>query len=82
MDRENPFQVHFSCNPEGCIDLSMQCPTCGDEQNLPIADVTSGIGFICACGEDIPLHTEALKPVARELEELRHLIKRTIVLPI
>ncbi|MEE4284204.1 MAG: hypothetical protein V2I41_19870 [Pseudomonadales bacterium] len=79
---ENPVKVHFHCNLQGCITLALQCPTCGEQQGLPITDVDSGIGFICKCGEDIPIHAEALKPVAHELEELRHLIQRTIVLPI
>ena len=79
---ENPVKVHFQCNPDGCIEMSLQCPTCGEQQNLPAADVPTGIGFICPCGEDIPLHAEALKPIAHELEELRHLIARTITLPV
>lgn len=79
---ENPVTIHFHCNSQGCINLTIQCPTCNDQQDLPIADVTSGIGFICKCGEDFPIHAEALKPVARELDELYHLIQRTIVLPV
>jgi hypothetical protein len=79
---ENPVKIHFHCNLQGSIILALQCPTCGEQQDLPITDVDSGIGFICKCGEDIPIHAEALKPVAHELEELRHLIQRTIVLPI
>lgn len=79
---ENPVKIHFHCNPQGCITLTIQCPTCNDQQDLPIADVNSGIGFMCKCGEDFPIHAEALKPVALELDELQHLIQRTIVLPV
>lgn len=79
---ENPVQVHFHCNAEGQIALSLGCPGCGQSQALPISAVRTGLGFVCPCGEEIPLHAEALAPVAQELQELRHLIERTITLAV
>ncbi|XOV85101.1 MAG: hypothetical protein ACFHXK_08230 [bacterium] len=76
------MKIHFQCNAQGCIKLAIQCPTCSELQDLPIADVQSGIGFICKCGEEFPLHAQALKPVAHEVDELRHLIRRTITVPV
>jgi len=79
---ENPIKVHFHLNPQGCVTLSIECPSCAKNQDLPIVDLHTGLGFICDCGEDIPLHAETLVPVARELDLLQHLIERTVTLPV
>jgi hypothetical protein len=79
---ENPVKVHFHLNPQGCIQLSLECPACAKYQDLPIVDLQTGLGLICDCGEDIPLHTETLTPVIKEMEMLEHLIERTVTLPV
>jgi len=55
---------------------------CNKGQDLPVGYAHTGMGFTCPCGEDIPLHHEALLPVERELEELAHLIERSVTLAV
>jgi len=79
---ESPIRVHFHLNKRGCIELTLVCPMCNKGQDLPVGYAHTGMGFTCPCGEDIPLHHEALLPVERELEELAHLIERSVTLAV
>jgi len=79
---EKPIRVRFHLNEQGCIGLTIVCPSCDKGHDLTVADAHTGMEFTCQCGEDIPLHAEALWPVKRELEELAHLIERSVTLAI
>ncbi len=79
---EKPIQVHFHCTDAGCIELAIACPSCDRRQDLPVNYAHTGMQFDCPCGEEIPLHVEALLPVEQELQELKHLIKRSVTLAI
>jgi hypothetical protein len=79
---EKPVIVRFHLNEQGCIKLTLVCPLCDKGQDLPVGYAHTGVEFACSCGEDIPLHVEALLPVKQELEELAHLIDRSVTLAI
>ncbi len=79
---DNSLKVHFHCDENWHLNLTLECPLCGAEQGLDINTVNTGEEFDCECGEAIRLTVDALYPVKRELEELRHLIVKTVTLPV
>ncbi len=79
---EEHVKVHMSCDDNFCIHLAIECPSCHTQQSFPVADIKTGLGFVCACGDDFPVNVAALAPVRQELEEVKHLINKTITLPI
>jgi RNase P subunit RPR2 len=79
---ENDVKVHIRCDQKWCLHLSLECPLCGAQQEFPIATASSGEEFVCECGEDVRVTAASMHPVRRELEEIKHLIEKTIVLPI
>lgn len=79
---EGPIRFYLHLNDRGCIDLSMECPLGTKQQSMPVEYTKTSIGFTCLCGADIPLHTEALMPVEREIEALAHCFERSVALAI
>ncbi len=78
---ENNVKVHMSVDANFCVQLELECPACHARQKLPIEAPHTGEGFVCECGEEFPLAVAAMHPVARELEEIRRLVKKTVILP-
>ena len=79
---EERVKVHLSCDDNFNLKLAIECPSCHTQQTFPAEDLHTGFGFICACGEEFPLNTAALAPVTHELEEIKHLVRKIIVLPV
>lgn len=79
---EDRVKVHLSYDDSLAIQLAIECPSCHAQQTFPVEDLHTGFGFICKCGEEFPLNVAALAPVTHELEEIKHLVKKTIVLPV
>ena len=79
---ENNVKVHFRWSPDWQLRMLLECPICTKQQELAFDSVATGEEFTCECGEDIRLTPGALLPVRHELDELQHLIQKTVTLPV
>lgn len=81
MANQNVF-AHLDVDADYQLRLSVECPSCHERQAVPMVNVHTGMGFVCACSDEFPISVAAFEPVQRELDELRHLLQKTITLPI
>lgn len=79
---ENRTNIHIQLDERWQLSLAVECPSCKKLQRMSLVNIHTGEEFVCDCGEDIPLSTEALYPVRKELEEIRHLANKSIALSV
>ena len=79
---KDDLKLHLKLNSNYALQLDLECPSCHAMQEVPLIDVHTGMSFVCTCGEEFPINATAFLPVQHELDELQHLLAKTITLPL